>query len=1537
MRRLAAALGLIFLAAFAAMAQDDSGGGDNGFLLNMIQNRLSAPGRQIRLEGVEGALSSQARIARVTVSDDKGPWFEIVNAELDWSRLALLRGRVDINRLHADRIAWLRKGEMPPAQPKLPEAEAKPFSLPELPVSINLRELDLPEVRFEQPVFGKGATIAATGALSLADGALDSTLGIRRTDGPGGTLDLKAAFANATRQLDIDVALAEPQGGLVATLLKIENEPAIDLRVAGSGPLSEVDVRFSLDADQTRLAGGTVALRARDEGLGFDADFEGELSPLIPRQFRDFFAGETTFRVAGINKTGGGLRIDTLDVAGAELKLSGNLETGGDSFLRNLTLTGSLGEPAGPPVTLPVPGAATRLHSATLHVSFGSASRWNGLVVLDRLETSDIAMEDVTLRLGGLARNLDDPAMRNVTVAAEGLATGLSSADPDIARTLGNRIDLFADAALNPGGSIDVRQLQLTANGLSIFSAGRLEDMVYEGRNAVRVSDLGIFSGIAGRELGGSVDLRARGSVTPLSGGFDLAFEGGATDLAIGDERVDRLAAGETTLSGRAVRDENGIRTEGLRLSNPQLAFASDGQISSRRTDIGFNASLTDLALLDPRLEGAMTARGSARGEGRPMSVELSAEIPRGKLMGRDLTAGRIGFNGSVDGADVRGELSGGGTLDALAMSLAAEIAQAGQERSLRGLELTVGPNRLTGDLAKSGSEPVVGAIALDAPDISPLAALALTEATGAISANVKLDRAAVGQGVMVDADAVNLVVGANRIDRASLDASVADALGLPLVDGSLDANGLAIGGVEIATLGARAEQIDPKKMQFSAEARLAIGTLADVSGELDRLDQGFAATLGTLRLRQKDVAANLARPSTITIKGGAIDLTPLELDFGTGSLKAQGSMDEDFDLDLAITTLPLSIANAIRPDLGLAGTVNGTARIGGPRNAPDVTFSVEATEVAAAATRNAGLPPIAVNASGRTAEGRLALDAGVRSANGLAATARGAVPLGAGALDVTVDLASFPLLLVDRIAGSQGLTGTVTGTAHATGPLADPVVAFDLRGERLSARVLVDNGVPPLALTARGNARTSALQLDTARVSGAGSLELTASGRIPFRGPGLDARIEGTIPLSVTDALLAERAAQATGTVRITAGARGSLAQPELSGNVSLAGGTLVDPGTNIRLEAITIDAGLEGNSVVLRNFRSQVATGGVISAQGRVGLGPGYPADLSARLDNVRYTDGAFVSTLVNSSLTLRGPLVGGGGMLAGTVDLGRTEISVAEGLGGSAQAILDQVDHVNVPPPVQATLDRAKADAARTTETRSAPGIGLDVRVNAPNQIFVRGRGLDVELGGSLRVRGTTTDIQPVGQFDLRRGRLLVLGQRIEFDEGSLQLIGNLDPQLNFVARTESEDVTAIVTVEGRASSPQISFSSEPQLPEDEVLSRILFNRATADLSAFQLAQLAAAAAELAGSGGPGILEQLRGATGLDDLDVITDESGATAVQAGKYLSQNVYLDVQTGTDGETRAEINFDVTESVTARGSVGSDGNTTIGLFFERDY
>ena len=102
---------------------------------------------------------------------------------------------------------------------------------------------------------------------------------------------------------------------------------------------------------------------------------------------------------------------------------------------------------------------------------------------------------------------------------------------------------------------------------------------------------------------------------------------------------------------------------------------------------------------------------------------------------------------------------------------------------------------------------------------------------------------------------------------------------------------------------------------------------------------------------------------------------------------------------------------------------------------------------------------------------------------------------------------------------------------------------------------------------------------------------------------------------------------------------------------------------------------------------------------------------------------------------------------------------------------------------------------------------------------------------------------------------------------------------------------------MTVTGHASDPEVVFSSVPELPQDEVLAHLIFNKGIGDLSPVQIARLADAAAQLSGGGG-GILNSLRESTGLDDLDIVTDDEGGAALAAGRYISENVYVGVQQG---------------------------------------
>jgi translocation and assembly module TamB len=179
---------------------------------------------------------------------------------------------------------------------------------------------------------------------------------------------------------------------------------------------------------------------------------------------------------------------------------------------------------------------------------------------------------------------------------------------------------------------------------------------------------------------------------------------------------------------------------------------------------------------------------------------------------------------------------------------------------------------------------------------------------------------------------------------------------------------------------------------------------------------------------------------------------------------------------------------------------------------------------------------------------------------------------------------------------------------------------------------------------------------------------------------------------------------------------------------------------------------------------------------------------------------------------------------------------------------------------------------------------------------------------------------------------------LGRRLDLTEGSATLEGNFDPLIRLLASARAGDYQIGISLTGPLSAPTIALSSSPALPEDEILAQLLFGRAVSALSPVQVLQLADAATGLAGgSSQGGLLANLREGLGLDDLDLQTDSQGNAALRAGRYLSENVYTDVTIGGDGGADISLNIDLTPDITARGSFSAVGDTSLGVFFERDY
>lgn len=190
---------------------------------------------------------------------------------------------------------------------------------------------------------------------------------------------------------------------------------------------------------------------------------------------------------------------------------------------------------------------------------------------------------------------------------------------------------------------------------------------------------------------------------------------------------------------------------------------------------------------------------------------------------------------------------------------------------------------------------------------------------------------------------------------------------------------------------------------------------------------------------------------------------------------------------------------------------------------------------------------------------------------------------------------------------------------------------------------------------------------------------------------------------------------------------------------------------------------------------------------------------------------------------------------------------------------------------------------------------------------------------------------------------RGTYSFAGKRFDVNRGTVRFRGGAltDPDINIQATTTTDGITAVINVTGTGQRPQISFTSTPTLPQDEVLSRLLFGTNPENLSATEAIQLAAALNSLRGSGG-GLnpLGKLRSATGFDRLRVLgADEATGrgTSLAAGKYLTDNIYVEIVTDARGFTATQLQIALTRTLSLLTQTGSFGGSAGSLRYSRDF
>ena len=552
-------------------------------------------------------------------------------------------------------------------------------------------------------------------------------------------------------------------------------------------------------------------------------------------------------------------------------------------------------------------------------------------------------------------------------------------------------------------------------------------------------------------------------------------------------------------------------------------------------------------------------------------------------------------------------------------------------------------------------------------------------------------------------------------------------------------------------------------------------------------------------------------------------------------------------------------------------------------------------------------------------------------------------------ALDLRASLLHVKPQLINAFVPGLLAGGSIEADAQLSGRVAAPTgrVQLNATGMRLGSNETA--GLPAMDLHAVAQLSGDSAQIDASLSSG-GKSQLRISGRAPLDADGaLNLKLAGRADLGLVSPLFEASGRRVAGELNIESAITGTATVPQISGTINLVRGELDDYAQGIHLADVT--AQIVGSQKALRiaSFTARAAPG-TLSMSGTIGaFQPGLPVDLELIATDAQPIASPLVTADLNADVHVSGT-VRERLDVRGTIDVIRAHIGIPSALPSNV-AVLDVRRGAQAPPAL--------------SDKRAI--VGLDISLKAPRQIIVQGRGLDAELGGELHLGGTTDSLLVSGGFDLQRGSVSLGSSPLKFTSGRLSFNGTglqakIDPALDFTAEATVANIASILKITGFADAPRFELTSTPELPQDEILARLLFGTTAAQLGALQMAQIGAALATLSGSGsGLNPLARIQKTLRLDRLSVASASSAetpgnagnagntGTRIEAGRYVSDRVYVGAKQSSTGVSQLEVDVNLSKHLKAQTRLGNgtataqgttpdnDPGSSIGLSYQFEY
>ena len=1299
---------------------------------------------------------------------------------------------------------------------------------------------------------------------------------------------------------------------------------------------------------------------------------------------RELAGQEARFALEGRATTGSdGRRVDAaLDLKRVdEATASASLGAVADLAARNLSVDLRASETGGL-----LAGLTGRPEAGSLSVDLDGSGPFSDFKAKLRADAQNLASLNADL---GLA--VEGAPRIDLTGALE-VAPGVLPAQ--VAPLVGDKLDLRVKGGQRSADLYAVEEVNIQGGGFALTGQGeaRLDARSIDGRLALEVPSLAVASGLAGMETGGNlrldatasgdlyqptvkVDLAGReitadnygignlrttvdvGFLGPLDqgyGGVSVDAEGGADGVTMDGAPMPGAGAPRWSLVARAPAVGE-AELERLELNADALTVAANGAVD-QQTLVGrghLNVAAPDLAALLASL-----------GPLAPPNLPLSGALTLNADAEIAAQAEQITVDLRADGGDLAGLPPGAQELVGSGPRLVAKaIVEPGRQARIEGLSLTGAEMTVGGDVtAGLADRTLAGEVTVGLPRLAALSGVAGQPIEGSAEAKARL-------GGTFDRPAVDLGVIANAVKAAGLDlqriALDAKAEGAP--DDLAGDMRLAVtqpqGEVTLATayklvgqkLGLTGLSLDGPATRLGGDVEVDLASLL-ASGSL----QGGVTDLAALRpWHGQDLNGSVKLDAELSTPGGRqdarlrLDANGVAGDFGSvdsltvdaTATDALGALGIDGQAALNGFNRPGTLVeSATLTAKGALADLQLTAQAKGQQQGPFDIASRARLQVAGPA-KQVDLQNLAGTFAGQTIElrapARLRLDQGVLDLDQLdlrigQARIQGDASTGNGRVRANATLSELPLAMLAGLGGPP-LDGVASAQLAVDGPLAAPEATLKLTVPNLRPSGAVARDIPPADLTVNARLGDGRLTSDL-RLAKLTDEPITAElaapvtfGLQPFafslpQDGAISGRLDGDADLKRLAALAALDGQRVDGRMNAAMRFSGTLAQPQVNGRVDVGPARIEDSITGVLYRNVRLTLDANGRTITVSQLNADGRNNGKITGNGEVTLGADgdMPYRLETKLSNAEVLRNDLGTVIVSGNVDLEGGA--DDATLVSRLEVQRADFNIPDDTGPSIPVLDVEVAGQVVEP--------AAGPAARRPF-----GMMLDIAVNAPARLFVRGRGLDSEWGGSLTVKGPTDGAQVLGNLEFRRGFLDFLDRRFKVRTGSIAFSGARPPipEINIEAESQGENILALVKITGPANDPELELTSEPPRPRDEVLAQLLFKRDMSQITPAQGVRLANAVATLEGRG-IDVIGKFRAGLGLDTLDVGGETADDANVRAGKYLADNVYFEMQQGMQSSSgKARVEVELTPNVTGSTEVSEQSQTGVGLDWKMDY